>query len=177
MQAVSGFECEAAGGASDREHAAVCSADELEAAGAATGSMEQRSAQAATQPLTEPPLALVEKFLRNMSPPLSQARLALRFSCSAAASCSGRRWQCTTPRPDARRGGHVKQVEAAIAALPSSGLHIAHFLRLESISNVRLRELCMDIATDALRITAPADRLAFYIAVGKLGGGAAAGTS
>jgi hypothetical protein len=60
-------------------------------------------------------------------------------------------------------------VDAAIAALPSTGLRMAHLLRLDSIMDVRTREVCMGVAADALHITALADKLAFYIAVGNLG--------
>jgi hypothetical protein len=77
MQALSGYE--PAAEASDEHAVAVCGVDALEVPDAAGGSTEQLSAQAVTK--TEP-IALVEAFLRNMSPSLSQAR-ALRCAFHA----------------------------------------------------------------------------------------------
>jgi hypothetical protein len=112
----------------------------------------------------------VESFLRAISPPLSQARRRnvprtaerMRGSAHSPAHTSAHLHVCSPlflPLP--------LQIDDVIAAVPASGITMAHLRNAADIS-AGLRSLYMSTATSALRITLPADCLAFILALDKL---------
>jgi hypothetical protein len=115
-------------------------------------------------------LGRVEAFLRSIVPPLVQARwhrllhICMRVSLGAILLTSDARCTCVC----------CAQIEAIVAALPSSGLTMAHLTRAAEQSN-ECRELCIVTAARGLCIVVPGDKM-FFLALDKLHR-AAAGTA
>ncbi len=59
------------------------------------------------------------------------------------------------------------QLESIVAALPTSGLTMAHLTRVAGQSDAS-RELCLVTAARGLSIHVPADQMAFFLALDRL---------
>jgi hypothetical protein len=114
------------------------------------------AAPAAGAPQSE--LQRVQCFLRGIRPPLSQARL-LAFALLRA-----RAEACVVLT---RHMLSLAQIDAVVAALPASGVTMAHLAAVASTS-AAAQTTASSLLTAALQISTPSDKLALFCALDAL---------
>jgi hypothetical protein len=138
---------------------------------AATPSASTPRTNAAARPAPKQPL----KRLEGAAAGAARKHAGQKRACDANANVSGaRRPKLAVARADADVQSFLRaispplsQLHAVLAALPASGITMAHLRNAGAIS-AGLRQLYVNTATAALRIASPADRLSFVLALDKL---------